>query len=172
MESAQSVVRPHGYNRPMPRRLLLFIALTFGGIAPATLAQTQPLPPPDQLHWAVKLGLRIEQVNRAFPVVDCVVLVPDAATYLDELGKWSPRGRWPVLFEDDQLAPMFIRRFRPSRVYRRPLPRRRRCLHRPPRETASRLRLLRLLRHRTRSPRWSRRRRPSRPFSTRCRLWR
>ncbi|MCH8314719.1 MAG: hypothetical protein IIA64_01990 [Planctomycetes bacterium] len=103
----------------MTRRVLLFIALTLGGIAPAAFAQTQPPPPPDQMHWAVKLGLRIEQVNRAFPVVDCVVLVPDAATYLDELGKWSPRVRWPVLFEDDQLAPMFIRRFQPSRVYRR-----------------------------------------------------
>ncbi len=103
----------------MTRRLLLLILLTLGGVAPAAFAQAQPQPPPEQLHWAVKLGLRVEQVNRAFPVVDCVVLVPDGATYLDELSKWSPGGRWPVLFEDDQLAPMFIRRFRPSRVYRR-----------------------------------------------------
>ena len=79
----------------MMRRLLLIIALTLGGITPAAFAQTQPPPPPDQLHWAVKLGLRVEQVNRAFPVVDFVVLVPDGATYLDELGKWSPQGRWP-----------------------------------------------------------------------------
>ena len=92
-------------------------AITSCLIAQFTFAQE--LPQLDQTHWAVKLGARVEQVNRAFPVVDCVVLVPDGATYLDELGKWSPKGRWPVLFEDDQLAPMFVRRFSPSRVYRR-----------------------------------------------------
>ena len=70
-------------------------------------------------HWAVALGRRVDLVDRAFPLVDQVVLVPDAATYVDELSRWSPQGRWPVLFEDEQLAPMFIRRFQPSRVVRR-----------------------------------------------------
>lgn len=79
---------------------------------------TQPQPEP--VHWAIALGRRVEMVQRAFPVVDQVVLVPDAATYLDELSRWSPRGRWPVLFEDDHFAPMFIRRFEPARVFRRP----------------------------------------------------
>ena len=101
----------------MMRRCLIAIASCL--IAQFTFAQEPAQPQPGQMHWAVKLGSRVEQVNRAFPVVDCVVLVPDGATYLDELGKWSPKGRWPVLFEDDQLAPMFIRRFGPSRVYRR-----------------------------------------------------
>jgi hypothetical protein len=71
------------------------------------------------VHWAVALGLRVEQVSRAFPTVDRVVLVPDAATYLDELSKWSPRGRWPVLFLDRHFAPMFVRRFQPAQVIRR-----------------------------------------------------
>ena len=101
----------------MMRRCL--IAITSCLIAQFTFAQEAAQPQPDQMHWAVKLGSRAEQVNRAFPVVDCVVLVPDGATYLDELGKWSSQGRWPVLLEDDQLVPMFIRRFGPSRVYRR-----------------------------------------------------
>ena len=96
-----------------------FAAILLGLTAPSVLAQETVRPQPEQVHWAVKLGARVEQVNRAFPVVDCVVLVPDGATYLDELGRWSPKGRWPVLLEDDQLAPMFIRRFGPSRVYRR-----------------------------------------------------
>ena len=47
------------------------------------------------------------------------MLVPDEATYVEELSRWSPRGRWPVLFEDDLLAPMFIRRFEPAHVLRR-----------------------------------------------------
>src|SRR5690606_19096306 len=54
-----------------------------------------------------------------FPLIDRVVLVPDAATYLDELSKWSPQGRWPVLIEDDHYAPMFVRRFKPRQLLRR-----------------------------------------------------
>lgn len=76
-------------------------------------AQAQPL------HWAQQLGLRAEQINRVFPLVDRVVLVPDTATYLDEISKWSPLGRWPVLIEDAQYAPMFIRRFSPAQIIRR-----------------------------------------------------
>jgi hypothetical protein len=87
---------------------------------PETTFDEQPIP------WQIRLGLRAATVERAFPVVDRVVLVPDAATYLRELTRWSPAGRWPVLIEDDQLAPMFIRRFRPAEVIRadaaRPLP--------------------------------------------------
>ena len=75
--------------------------------------------PPDQPHWGIALGLRVEQVRRAFPVLDRVVLVPDTATYLDELGKWSTKARWPVLIEDDRYASMFIRRFNPAQVVRR-----------------------------------------------------
>ena len=44
-------------------------------------------------HWAMIRG--------AFPVSSQVVLVPDAATYLDELGKWTKHNRRPVLLEDD-----------------------------------------------------------------------
>lgn len=87
-------------------------------------AQT-PENPPDREppHWSIALGMRVEQVQRAFPLLDRVVLVPDAATYLDELSRWSLRGRWPVLIEDDKYAPMFIRRFRPAQVLRRqPVP--------------------------------------------------
>ncbi len=92
--------------------------------APKTLAVVilivaAPATGQDDVHWAIALGGRVEMVHRAFPVVDQVVLVPDAATYLDELSRWSPRGRWPVLLEDDHFAPMFIRRFEPAQVIRR-----------------------------------------------------
>ncbi|MCZ6677214.1 MAG: hypothetical protein O7E52_08185 [Candidatus Poribacteria bacterium] len=63
-----------------------------------------------------KLGIRSLQVELSFPLIDRVVLVPDAATYLDELSKWSIGGRWPVLIEDDFLTPMFLRRFRPEEI--------------------------------------------------------
>ncbi len=74
------------------------------------------------MHWAQRLGTRSLNVSLGVKVVDRVVLVPDAATYLDEIRKWSTRpdgGRWPVLIEDDVLAPMFVRRFNPSEVIRR-----------------------------------------------------
>lgn len=105
-----------------PQFLLALTLLTF---APVDLARAQtPDTPPseqqaEQPPWPVKLGMRVVQVEKAYPLVDRVVLVPDAATYLDELGKWSPNGRWPVLFEDDRLAAMFIRRFEPDEVIRR-----------------------------------------------------
>lgn len=101
--------------------------LVIGALALA--AQAEPAPQveePGLPQWAVRLGLRVERANQAFPIVDRVVLVPDTATYVDELSRWTPQGRWPVLFEDDHLAPMFIRRFRPAQVIRRepatPLP--------------------------------------------------
>lgn len=75
--------------------------------------------PQQRTHWSIALGMRVEQVQRAFALVDRVVLVPDPATYVDELSRWSPRGRWPVLLEDDHYAAMFIRRFQPSQIVRR-----------------------------------------------------
>ena len=76
-------------------------------------ATDQPTP------WQVQLGQRVANLESRLPVVDQVVLVPDAATYLDEIAKWSLQGRWPVLIEDDVYCPLFVRAFHPSRVIRR-----------------------------------------------------
>lgn len=81
-----------------------------------------PTPPNlDELHWASRLGFRSLRVQQGIAVINRVVLVPDEATYLDELSKWSiADGIWPVLFEDEEhLARMFIRRFQPEQVVRR-----------------------------------------------------
>ncbi|MHC4711022.1 MAG: hypothetical protein ACYTA3_11540, partial [Planctomycetota bacterium] len=97
-------------------RILCLISL----LAPWAQASGQQSPrEPQAVHWAAALGMRVARVNAAFPTVDQVVLVPDEATYVEELSRWSPRGRWPVLFADDLLAPMFIRRFKPAHVIRR-----------------------------------------------------
>ncbi|UCD74378.1 MAG: hypothetical protein JSV91_11370 [Phycisphaerales bacterium] len=108
----------------MSLRLIIAISTLLGA---ASFAQTPTAPgeaqtPPAaarQIPWPTLLGLRSHQTARMFPLVDRVVLVPDGATYLDELGRWSAAGRWPVLFEDDQYAPMFIRAFQPEQVIRR-----------------------------------------------------
>ncbi|MCH8821952.1 MAG: hypothetical protein IH984_00435 [Planctomycetes bacterium] len=104
----------------MTKQRTIILAISIWLCAASALAQDQPQQTQKQeLHWAPKLGLRVEQVNRAFEIVDRVVLVPDGSTYLDELSKWSKAGRWPVLIEDDHLAPMFIRKFKPKQVIRR-----------------------------------------------------
>lgn len=71
------------------------------------------------VSWQMQMGLRSFQVSMRIMVIDKVVLVPDAATYLDEISRWNLRGRWPVLIEDDFYTPMFVRAFKPSKVIRR-----------------------------------------------------
>lgn len=73
----------------------------------------------DNVPWPIKMGAKSLNRSNQIPVVDQVVLVPDTDTWLDEMAYWSTSGQWPVLIEDDHFAPMFIRRFQPSKVYRR-----------------------------------------------------
>ncbi|MBG84000.1 MAG: hypothetical protein CMJ40_05565 [Phycisphaerae bacterium] len=73
----------------------------------------------DDVPWPVRMGAQALYRSNQIPMIDQVVLVPDTDTFLDEMAYWSPAGQWPVLIEDDHFAPMFIRRFKPSKVYRR-----------------------------------------------------
>jgi hypothetical protein len=65
------------------------------------------------------LGARAAKVQSKLPVLNQVVLVPDEATYLDEISRWSPTARWPVLFDREPFASQFIRRFNPEKVWKR-----------------------------------------------------
>lgn len=95
-------------------------------VAPPGAAGQQQPPNAQQIPWPITLGLRVVQVPLRVPVVNRVVIVPDEATYLDEISRWSLAGRWPVLIEDSFYAPMFVRAFKPESVVRRaaaaPLP--------------------------------------------------
>lgn len=93
-----------------------FIAAVAAGPAGAPPGVVQD---PNSLHWAIRLGLRGAATDAITPIIDRVVLVPDEATYLDELSRWSPKGRWPVLIENDPRVPMFVRRFAPAELLRR-----------------------------------------------------
>ena len=75
--------------------------------------------PSTELRAAMFLGSRAAEMQRALPIVHQVVLVPDEATYLDEISRWSPEARWPVLFDKEPFASQFIRRFEPEQVWRR-----------------------------------------------------
>jgi len=82
------------------------------------IAQGSP-EPIQEARAAMRLGARAAHVQRNLPVLNQVVLVPDEATYLDEISRWSPRARWPVLFDREPLASQFIRRFNPEKIWRR-----------------------------------------------------
>jgi len=85
-----------------------------------TIAVTQNTPPPNiELLAAMKLGAQVARVQQKLPVVHQVVLVPDEATYLDELSRWTPVARWPVLFNQEPRVSQFIRRFSPEKVWLR-----------------------------------------------------
>ncbi|MBD2177995.1 hypothetical protein H6F42_13825 [Pseudanabaena sp. FACHB-1998] len=70
--------------------------------------------------WANLIGLRMVKLRSRLPTVDRVVLVPDRATFLKALQTWNLQGRFPILMDDSQYAPMFIRRFQPAEVIRLP----------------------------------------------------
>ncbi len=114
-------------NRPAlrPKKILARAAALCATAACAfgADAQSPPAPPagtaPQEVPWPIVLGMRAAALERAWPVVDEVVLVPDGRTYLDEIARWTPATRWPVLLEDDVFAPMFVRAFKPARVVRR-----------------------------------------------------
>lgn len=98
------------------------------GLLPGTIAcacQEQVAEPTKQgrafeeLPWQIRLGLRSASLTERIPVIDQVVLVPDLATWLDEIERWSLRGRWPVLLEDDRYTRLFVRSFKPGRIIRR-----------------------------------------------------
>ncbi|MCH2143941.1 MAG: hypothetical protein MK082_02215 [Phycisphaerales bacterium] len=74
----------------------------------------------DELPWQCQLGVRSANLSDRIAIADRVVLVPDLATWLDEISRWKPGLHWPVLIEDDRYTPLFVRRFKPARLIRRP----------------------------------------------------
>ncbi|MDZ4754945.1 MAG: hypothetical protein SGJ11_10685 [Phycisphaerae bacterium] len=98
---------------------VLLLGQTPAGLVPQQSGDGAAQPRFEDLPWPVRLGLRAAKVEVSLPVAKQVTLVPDTATWLDEVSRWTREARWPVLIEDDRLAPMFIRAFQPERVVRR-----------------------------------------------------
>jgi hypothetical protein len=103
---------------PVHASRIASLALACLALSHPCLAQAEGQPP-QQEPWPVALGLRVATIEQRAPMQDRVVLVPDEATFLDELSRWSPKARWPILIEDDIYAPMFVRAFGPKRIVRR-----------------------------------------------------
>lgn len=75
--------------------------------------------PSPEVRAGMLLGARSAKVQSKLPILNQVVLVPDEATYLDEISLWSPSARWPVLFDQEPMASQFIRRFNPKKIWKR-----------------------------------------------------
>lgn len=120
-DPAISLVPERGSRRPLLATILAALAVSMPAPAqapPQPAIETSVVADRD-LPWPLLLGARVAALERLLPVVEKVVLVPDEATFLAEISRWSLSGRWPVLLEDDLHAPRFIRRFEPRRVFRR-----------------------------------------------------
>lgn len=107
----------------MPTRATACLAAL---LAPAAHALQPPAQPPttvrfEQLPPQVQLGLRVAALQSGLPVAPVVVIVPDASSFLEQLARWSPTLRYPILIDDgspiarEDIA-RFVRAFAPQRV--------------------------------------------------------
>ncbi len=87
----------------------------------------QPAPTPADpfagLPPQVRIGARAAHTQRILPVLPTVVVVPDAASYVAAISRWSIHCRYPVLIDDgtwtaQQDIARFVRAFRPRDVVR------------------------------------------------------
>jgi hypothetical protein len=78
---------------------------------------------PQEQDPGMRLGMQVRAVANAVPTLPQVVVVPDGASYLAQIGAWSPAVRWPVLIDDgtndarENIA-RFVRGFQPRVVMR------------------------------------------------------
>lgn len=99
--------------------------------AVTALAQpTTPAPPEapkeitlDDLPAPLKLGVRADRLREQRPVVPIVVVVPDAASYVEAVAHWTPEAYYPVLIFDGSMQSLediarFVRGFAPKSVVR------------------------------------------------------
>ena len=112
--------RPHGWMTLGGGMLSLAVQ---AGQAPSTDASKVQEPTAataqQQLPFPLRFGARSEVLAQKQGVLNQVVLVPDGATFLDEIRQWTIDRRWPVLIEDDHFTPLFLQSFAPGIVFRR-----------------------------------------------------
>jgi hypothetical protein len=71
----------------------------------------------------LRLAARVESVRQRLAVIPTVVIVPDGASYVEAIARWTLAGRYPVLIDDGTWAAQqdiarFVRAFRPDAVVR------------------------------------------------------
>jgi hypothetical protein len=77
----------------------------------------------DELPVNLRLGVRVEAIRRGWAVLPTLVIVPDEASYVEAIGRWTLKARYPVLIDDgtesarEDIA-RFARAFKPQRTVR------------------------------------------------------
>lgn len=90
---------------------------------PKSTPTPMALPTPSAARSAIALGERTRQTQLKAEVIPTVVIVGDAASFLDAIAHWTPELRFPVLVDDgsvgsaDNIA-RFVRAFQPTEVVR------------------------------------------------------
>ncbi|CAG0963196.1 hypothetical protein PHYC_00840 [Phycisphaerales bacterium] len=93
------------------------------GLAVAQAQPPAPQPPPQGIPPQVKLGQRVEATRRAASASETLIIVRDAASYIEAISRWTPTRRFPVLIDDgtlesrDHIA-LFARAFAPKQTLR------------------------------------------------------
>lgn len=93
------------------------------------IAVQPPVPPqPEQkvvryqdLPPAVHLGIRAESIQKNWPILSTVVIVPDGKSYIRAIALWDPKFRFPVLIDDGTAASRediarFVRGYAPKKI--------------------------------------------------------
>ncbi|MDX2117215.1 MAG: hypothetical protein SFY96_03425 [Planctomycetota bacterium] len=102
------------------------------GLPTIGLAAAQPAPEAKQpgasdaqrVPPQIQLYSRVETVRRQVPVVPLLVVVKDAESFVQAIGRWSLQGRFPVLIDDEgsvrshENIGRFARAFKPQKVLR------------------------------------------------------
>ncbi len=88
-----------------------------------TQPETTTAPKLEDVPPQVRLGLRSERLRQGAVALDTVVIVSDAASYLEAIKAWRPGVRFPVLIDDGSFAARediarFVRGFQPRHVVR------------------------------------------------------
>lgn len=99
--------------------------------APAKPATPSGVVPLASLPPSIRLGARVNLIQRQVGVIPVLVVVQDDESYLDAVGRWTLRegsaARFPVLIDDGTLASQlriarFVRAFGPEAIVRYQLP--------------------------------------------------
>ncbi|MBL8877334.1 MAG: hypothetical protein JNM86_16205 [Phycisphaerae bacterium] len=90
---------------------------------PKSTPTPMAIPTPGAARSAIALGERTRGAQMKAEIIPTVVIVDDAASFLDAIGHWTPELRFPVLVDDgsvgsaDNIA-RFVRAFQPTEVVR------------------------------------------------------
>jgi hypothetical protein len=103
--------------------LLLLLAQPGQTTPPPPPQPAAQAPAPQEVPHQLLLGRRIAKVRSVCKASNTVVVVSNAASYIEAIAGWKPTYRYPVLIDDGTLAShediaRFVRAYQPERVVR------------------------------------------------------